>query len=70
MSLVSKCRPLLDSLNANYGRGNVGTIKLTLAGEGSFIQLGFQMRPRTLKFRIKHQGERLTVYALGHQRTV
>ena len=67
-ALVERCRPLLESLNAQYGKGNVGAIRLFLDGTGDFIQTPFQCRPRKLTFRLL-SGEPLRIRAIGHQIT-
>ena len=66
-------RPILDSLNAQYGKGNVGEIRLSLDGNGTFEQLPYGMKPQKRKFRIEIPpsfGNKVRVYALGHQKTI
>jgi hypothetical protein len=60
----------LDSLNANHGRGDVLSFQMFLDGRGVFQRKPYQCRPESRTFRIKHTRDRLTVYALRHQRTV
>lgn len=72
--LVEQCRPLLNSLNANYGKGSIGGIQLSLDGFGRFeqripITQSFKSSCGWRKFRIRHTDTALTVFALGHQIT-
>lgn len=72
--LVSQCRPLLESLNANYGRGNVGSVHLSSDGKGRFEQLVRYSQSNYTSvgwrsFSILHTGKSLTVFALRHQKS-
>lgn len=65
----------ISSLNAQYGRGRVKSLGLCLDGKGWFtytIPLTQYRETKPLKrtFTIARRGDRVTVYALGHQKTV
>lgn len=65
----------ISSLNAQYGRGRVKTLGLALDGQGWFtytvpLTHYTQTKPFKRKFTIMRRGNRVTVYALGHQKTV
>lgn len=68
-SFLSRITSALDSLNACYGVGSVRSVSLSAAGEGRFEQSPYGMRSRSRRFRILQKGERVTVFALGHQKT-
>ena len=69
-TLASQLRDPLESLNANYGRGSVGEIRLCLDGRGTFEQKPFNCRAVWRKFRIASTPRGVTVFALGHQKTL
>lgn len=74
-SLVSILRPAIESLNHLYGKGDVITIALSAAGLGSFQQKPFNCRSQWRKFSILQKPDginpnQITVYALGHQKTI
>jgi hypothetical protein len=66
----SKARIGLESLNANYGRGSVGEIRVCLDGSGSFEQKPFNLRSSWRRFRVHSVGRSVRVFALGHQITI
>ena len=74
-SLLQIIREALESLNSNYGRGSVGSVRLFLNGEGWFEQSiqttqSTWSKPRKRRFTIHHTAKRITVHALSHQKTI
>lgn len=53
----------LNSLNWNYGRGDVVNVNVA---RGVFVRKPFQCRPETRTFKVVGK----TVFALGHQKSV
>jgi hypothetical protein len=66
-TLVGNVREALQSLNANYGYGDVESVRVFFDGRIEFDVKGFQMRPQT---RRGHLVNGRTVKALGHQKTI
>ncbi len=58
-----KIREALDSLNWNYGRGDVTHVDFTAM---TFTRKPFQMQIEVRSFRIENN----TVYALSHQKKI
>lgn len=67
---IQKCFEAVSTLNAQYGRGQVGEVRLTLAGEGEFVRVRTSCKPETRQFRVYDGPSGLTVYACGHQVTI
>jgi hypothetical protein len=74
-SHLTAIREALESLNACHGRGQVHSVGLALDGRGWFTytiptsQYG-RSAPSKRKFTILSKGDFITVFALGHQKTV
>lgn len=57
----------LISLNNHYGRGYVRSVNVD---KGTFWQQPYGMAGYTKRFRVTRNGSKITVKALGHQRTI
>lgn len=69
-SNLSRISDAISSLNAQYGRGTVQAIRLSLSGVGGFDYKPYSCAPKTRRFRILSKGDKITVFACGHQVTV
>lgn len=60
----------LDSLSANHGIGSVISVRRLASGGGDFTRKPYGMREQVRTFRTLDGAGRVTVFALGHRRTL